>query len=119
MSCTGHAVPTCSSAGCRCPVLRANPTSAPCDAACCEGLGGHEGAVLDSSPSGVSTAPHGPGRRRGWIANTTGSELLLRVDTRSGGSYQVKGQQNEIILSFLHSYQNMGKASVECMANCE
>jgi hypothetical protein len=59
--------------------------------------------------------------RWGWIANMTGSELLLRVDTRSGDSSRASkaGVKNEVLLTFLHSYERMGKAKVECVNNCK
>ena len=84
--------------------------------------GWHQDAEIDGGgarPPGGAKGPCGPGRRWGWIANTTGSELLLRIDTRSGGTFQSGTEEkNEVMLSFLNSYEKMGRAKVECVNNC-
>lgn len=54
----------------------------------------------------------------GWISEQPGSWAELEMDTTSVLEDDLKVDTNEVIISFLKSYEHMGKAKVQCVANC-
>ena len=84
-----------------------------------------------SSPLSASPSPPFPPHH----STTPGSSALLQLDTTSevvqapeergvdvaagAPAAAVAPPENELVLGYLKSYERMGQASVECVANCK
>lgn len=75
-----------------------------------------QGFVWKNERPGVQ----GPANEKwGWISDMPGSWVELEVDTTTELEGDLKPDSNEVVVAYLKSFEQQGRAKVQCMSNCK